>query len=183
VEPIIYRRIKLDEYYDITQRLYRTLTEPDTTKLAEFFARHVKVVAIFTSPIVGLEIEILRACIGVRVQISWEEYLQSSELVRLFSASHLSPTRLSLNVQNDTDESPPPSPNEDNTRRLDLSLAIFQNLTHLELICSENDVYEDWGALSSLSNLTHFAVDHMFFRTMESARVARKILALCPLNG
>ncbi|KAJ2911888.1 hypothetical protein MD484_g8523, partial [Candolleomyces efflorescens] len=81
------------------------------------------------------------------------------------SSSHFSPSR---------------SPVFLGTYRVDFSLHIYQNLTHLELLSVTGDGYMYWDSLSSLSNLTHLSVYHFYFFSPDFVEVTHRILRQCP---
>ncbi|RXW15466.1 hypothetical protein EST38_g10387 [Candolleomyces aberdarensis] len=157
------------------------MTDPKTSKTPEFLVQHVKFVSVATRDPEAKLIEILKACRGVRVLANWVFYLDSRAMRELFSSSDLSPTRLCVSAEATEDvffqvsQGPEPC-------LMDLSLPIFQNLTHLELICASEDGWKYWDGLSLLSNLTHLSVDHGYFHSQAYIEVARKILFQCPAS-
>ncbi|RXW13074.1 hypothetical protein EST38_g12780 [Candolleomyces aberdarensis] len=173
VEPIIYRSICLSGH-SVIDPLHRTLTDPNTSKPAEYFAKHIKFLAILTFAMRPEVINILRACTGVRVLVSWGPTFETDAMRELFSSSYLSPSRLSIVAEADLLP-------QGRRRHIDFSLPIFQGLTHLELLCASENEWKYWDGLSSLSNLTHLSVEPASSDTQHTERT-RRILALCPTS-
>ncbi|KAJ2932151.1 hypothetical protein H1R20_g4940, partial [Candolleomyces eurysporus] len=171
VEPIIYRSVCLSGY-SVIEPLHRTLTDPNTSKPAEYFAQHVKFLAVLTFAMESKVINILRACTGVRVLASWGPSF-GSDAMREFLSSSLSPSRLSIVAEANL------LPQA--RRRTDFSLPIFQSLTHLELLCVSEDEWKHWDCLSSLSNLTHLSLDYATV-DLQNNEGTRRALALCPTS-
>ncbi|KAJ2911892.1 hypothetical protein MD484_g8526, partial [Candolleomyces efflorescens] len=164
VEPMIYRKIDLLDPYFFGDLLYRTLTDPNSSKPADFFARHVKLLAISTGYRLPQVTEILRACSGVNVLVNWMGY-GSTTIEQLFNSSHFSPSRYSVFL---------------GTYRINFTLHIYQNLTHLEILSATGDGYIYWESLSSLSNLTHLSVYHFYFLSPNFVEVTHRIIRQCP---
>ncbi|KAJ2929138.1 hypothetical protein H1R20_g7959, partial [Candolleomyces eurysporus] len=172
VEPIIYRSIILAGPAT-TSLLYRTIADPNTRKTAEFFAQHVKFLTVRTWDYPEVEMQtILRACRGVKVLTNWGTFYPTCRAFQtVFSSSYLSPSRLSI-----LGDSLLPQEHW----RMDFSLPVFQNLTHLEVrrIAAEGP-WNKWDGLSLLGNLTHFSVTTRSLPPPDVEWV-KGILARCP---
>lgn len=176
VEPIIYRSLALTRR-SVIEQFYRTMTDPNTNKTAEFLSQHVKYLCATEGCLEAEVIEIIKTCKGVQVLSIWAlPYFENDAMRQLFASSHLCPSRMYI-LAIPTHYSSYP------TRcRVNFSLAIFQNLTHLHIVCSSEEALQFWDNLSSMSNLTHLSVDHVLFGRQIYAQVARDILSLCPTS-
>lgn len=174
---MIYRNIDLLDPYFFGDLLHRTVTDPQTSKPADFFAQHVKVLVISTRYRQPEVVQILRACSGARMVANWMGLGESDAMRELFSSSHFSPSRYSVSAVATELSSWPLEPG---AHRMDFSLPIFQNLTHLEILCATGEGCRYWNSLSSLSNLTHLSVYHFYFFSPNFVEVTKKILRQCP---
>ena len=151
----------------VTKDLFcRTLLEPETRKPSDFFATHVKILVIADIYLDHKIVSALKTCRGVQTLVIWAR-CSNRELQELFGASEalLTTKRLSLFSESFLES------------RYRFHYPIFQNVTHLDLVCDDEDAWKR-DRLSQLSHLTHLSLD-VRFKVTSAARLVGDVLHAC----
>ena len=187
VEPFLYRHVVVQRR-DQLSHFHRTIHHSRLGKTPHFFSSHVKSLvivlgSIYTSGSSHLEkiLEILEACPNVETLAfsghlitDRDSWVASQNLLDFIAAPELAPRRLYIGSKLFHDH------------QRHFSHPIFQNATHLELICQRDfgdSLKEqwDWSTLRYLTNLTHLSV--YFEPTWERASYAEcveRTISACP---
>lgn len=159
--------IVLLEKQETKARFCRTLLSPETKKPADFFAKHIKRLLIASIFLDNEIVSILKICRGVETLVIWAR-CHNLEVQELLSASEplLTPTRLSVFSESFTDS------------QYRFHYPIFHNVTHLDLVCDDEDSWNGSSSLAQLTKLTHLSLDVRYF-VQSAAKLARDVLDLC----
>jgi hypothetical protein len=169
VEPLIYRRVVLSSTAQ-AQLFYRTFRGPSSSKTLAFFEQHVRVFILSALSRTRDVAAVLEVCKGIKTLAIWS-HKSSEETKKAIASPFLSPTRLSIIAELFF------------SGQHHFSHPIFQNVTHLEVVCYDNDDWE-WDTLSRLQHLTHLSFDSRYFLVPPPSfsQLVKNTISSCPVT-
>lgn len=147
---------------------YRTFRDPSSTKGLGFFELHVKVFILAALSMTNDVAAILKACKGIETLAIWS-FKSAEPTKKVIASPVLSPLRLSVIAELFF------------IGQRHFAHPIFQNVTHLEVVCYDDDDWE-WETLSQLRHLTHLCFDARYFNATPRSysQLVKDTIAFCP---